>query len=193
MLHDPALEQIFELDGAGLVARMGKVFGDNSERLYKRYRQQWPEVLPGELFLLVEAGSGFRRSTMEFADAKLTGGHAPLFMYLLEWRSGARDGMVMASHGLEVPLTMDNTERSGPWTADYPESRQLAAQMSEAWLAFARRADPNHAALPQWPRYSSDNRSTMLFDVKSRVANDPYGEASIWHDIPESPLILPWV
>jgi para-nitrobenzyl esterase len=192
MLHDPVLEQIFALDEVRLVARMSKVFGEKADRLYKQYRQQWPEVTAGELFLLIEAGSGFRRSAIEFADAKQGSGPASVFMYVLEWRSKARNGMVMASHGLEVPLTMDNTEHSGPWTADYPESRGVAAAMSEAWLAFARNGDPNHADLPRWPAYKIDSRSTMLFNVVSRIANDPYREAVIWHEMPESPLILPW-
>ena len=28
--------------------------------------------------------------------------------------------------------------------------------MSEAWLAFARSGDPNHAALPAWKPYTAE-------------------------------------
>ena len=113
-------------------------------------------------------------------------------MYLLEWKSGADNGRVLASHGMCVPLTMDNTDRSGAWTADYPESRVVAAAMSEAWLAFARDGDPNHKGLAHWPAYVADTRSTMRFDVESRASDDPHGEAALWRDLPPSPLLLPF-
>jgi para-nitrobenzyl esterase len=192
LLHDQILTQIFAIDEAELVRRLEEVFGKDAEKIHKHYRDEWPQASPGKLFLLIEAGGGFRRAAIEFAEAKLQGGSSPVFMYLLEWASGARDGMVMASHGLDVPLTMDNTERSGAWTADFPESRLLASTMSEAWLAFARSGNPNHDGLCHWEPYTVDRRATMLFDVRSRVVNDPYEEARFWHGQAESPVIFPW-
>jgi para-nitrobenzyl esterase len=47
--------------------------------------------------------------------------------------------------------------------------------MSKAWLAFARSGDPNHGGIPRWPGYSSEHRSTMIFDNECKIANDPYG------------------
>ena len=55
--------------------------------------------------------------------------------------------------------------------------------MSEAWLAFARNGDPNRATLPHRSVYRTGTRSTMLLNVKSRVANQPYHQAGIWRDI----------
>ena len=51
---------------------------------------------------------------------------------------------------------------------------RLAAQMRDAWAAFAARGDPSHPELAHWPRFGAD-RQTMLFDVHSRVAHDPAG------------------
>jgi para-nitrobenzyl esterase len=48
--------------------------------------------------------------------------------------------------------------------------------MSAAWIAFARSGNPNTEALPQWPAYNVKNRATMIFDINSRVQNDPYSE-----------------
>jgi para-nitrobenzyl esterase len=56
------------------------------------------------------------------------------------------------------------------------EPQAVAEQMSEAWLAFARSGDPNTAALPDWPAYDADHRAVMLFDLASRVENDPMAE-----------------
>jgi para-nitrobenzyl esterase len=57
---------------------------------------------------------------------------------------------------------------------DHPDAHALAAQMSGAWIAFARHGDPNHPDLPAWEPYSLDRRATMLFDAPSRVDDDPF-------------------
>ena len=54
------------------------------------------------------------------------------------------------------------------------EPQLLAEQMAEAWLAFARTGDPNTAALPDWPAYDAGRRATMVFNLESRVVDDPY-------------------
>jgi para-nitrobenzyl esterase len=48
--------------------------------------------------------------------------------------------------------------------------------MSSAWIAFARTGNPNTGALPPWPAYDLNRRATMIFNVNSRVENDPYSE-----------------
>jgi len=47
--------------------------------------------------------------------------------------------------------------------------------MSQALLAFARHGDPNHPGLPRWKPYGLEARETMVFDVPSRMENDPRG------------------
>jgi para-nitrobenzyl esterase len=53
--------------------------------------------------------------------------------------------------------------------------------MSEAWIAFARTGNPNTPKLPQWPVYTAQARSTMVFNDECRVQNDPGGaERHLW-------------
>ncbi|MDD3836274.1 MAG: hypothetical protein PHG43_00370 [Phenylobacterium sp.] len=52
----------------------------------------------------------------------------------------------------------------------------MADQMSAAWLAFARTGNSTTSALPAWPAYESGRRATMIFDLESRVADDPDAE-----------------
>jgi para-nitrobenzyl esterase len=74
----------------------------------------------------------------------------------------------------------DNVQGPG-LTGDLPTRFALADKMSRAWLAFARTGNPNCEAIPEWPRYSSAQRPTMIFDNKCRVENDPYGvEREAW-------------
>ena len=49
--------------------------------------------------------------------------------------------------------------------------------MSSAFVAFARTGNPG------WPAYDTSRRPTMVFDLQSRVENDPFGaERKIWED-----------
>jgi len=57
-----------------------------------------------------------------------------------------------------------------------PEPQRLADQMSAAWIAFARTGNPNAGGLPRWPPYDIKSRATMIFNVESKVQNDPYAE-----------------
>ena len=66
----------------------------------------------------------------------------------------------------------DNAD-SIPLTGDRRDKHELAAAMSEAWIAFARSGDPSHPDIPRRVPYSADNRATMLFDVPCRLEIDP--------------------
>ena len=49
----------------------------------------------------------------------------------------------------------------------------LARTVSNAWVAFARTGNPNHAGMPQWAPYDEQSRLTMIFDTECRVVGDP--------------------
>jgi para-nitrobenzyl esterase len=56
--------------------------------------------------------------------------------------------------------------------------------MSEAWLAFARRGDPGHDGIPDWPAYDTDDRATMVFDRQTELAFDPFpAERVAWDGV----------
>jgi carboxylesterase type B len=52
----------------------------------------------------------------------------------------------------------------------------LSKQISTAWVSFARTGNPNHDGLPQWPKYTAEQRATMYFDTPCEVLNDPEGD-----------------
>jgi para-nitrobenzyl esterase len=61
----------------------------------------------------------------------------------------------------------DNVEKARNFVGRGEGPEVLARQMSAAWLAFARTGDPG------WPAYDAQTRATMVFDLESRVENDP--------------------
>jgi para-nitrobenzyl esterase len=188
MRHEPtlflAIEASFtggplQIDDDALLARVTGMAGDGAADLIAAYRSCEPDASPFELLATVQADQMMRRGSVALAEHKLAGGGAPVFMYLVEWKSPAMEGSVLAAHGLCVPLSMDNTHTTP--AVDSPEGKAVADAMSEAWLAFAKRGDPNSAATPRWTPYELDHRSTMVFDVESHVVDDPYGvELRAW-------------
>jgi para-nitrobenzyl esterase len=67
--------------------------------------------------------------------------------------------------------TLGNAQRMvGPVM---PQMQALADQMSGAWASFAKTGRPAAPGLPAWPAYNAATRPTMIFDLKSRIENDP--------------------
>ena len=52
------------------------------------------------------------------------------------------------------------------------EAYALADKVSQAWINFARTGNPNHEGLPQWPAFTDENRSTMIFDNECVIKNN---------------------
>jgi para-nitrobenzyl esterase len=95
-------------------------------------------------------------------------------MYLLAWETPRGRGKLRSPHALEIPLVFDNVETARNFVGAGEAPQTLAEQMSEAWLAFARTGNPSTPALPDWPAYEPGRRATMVFDLESRVVDDPY-------------------
>ena len=49
--------------------------------------------------------------------------------------------------------------------------------MSSLWANFARTGRPDHASIPAWPVYDTENRATLILDKECRIENDPGSEA----------------
>lgn len=82
-----------------------------------------------------------------------------------------------ACHCIELPFVFDTfAEWSAPMLTgvDHKQASRLAAQVRDAWVAFARTGDPVHAGLTDWPVYGAAGE-TLLFDASCRVEHDPGG------------------
>ena len=93
-------------------------------------------------------------------------------MYLFTWETDFGNGLYKAGHAVEVPFVFDLVD-SVPIAGTRWDKRELAASMSEAWIAFSRNGDPNHPLIPKWERYSRNHRATMIFNVPCRTELDP--------------------
>ena len=139
-------------------------------------RKVYPNVKPIEVYSILAAIDIFRAASHEEAERKAALGRAPAYLYQFNWKSPTLDGRPRAFHCLEIPFVFYNTDLWAQATGGGPKPRALAAKISDAWINFARKGDPNHPGLPRWPKYDAVNRPVMLFDETCEVKPDPEKE-----------------
>jgi para-nitrobenzyl esterase len=168
---DPRRRRLTEEE---LRERLTPTLGDQMEKIISVYQKTRPDANPWDLLIGINS-EGARRSSILLAERKAAGGPAPVYMYLFTWQSDYKGYLLKASHAMELSFVFDTVDTM-PLTGNRPDKYELASQMSETWIAFARNGDPNHPGIPEWPRYTPNNRSTMIFDAPCRVDIDPYRE-----------------
>jgi para-nitrobenzyl esterase len=119
----------------------------------------------------VATDAKFRIPHIRVAEAKIEGGGAPAYMYSFAWGYPDPIGTVRSPHGVDMPYFFDNLEVAP--AANGPQAETLVKAMSGTLTALAHAGDPNHEALPLWPVYTLDRRSTLRFDVVPGVVDDP--------------------
>jgi para-nitrobenzyl esterase len=172
---DPSL---FALDDAGLRVRLRDWLRDDErpDDVADAFARLYPDASPSELFFLVTTDLYSRLGGWTVADRKAeqaaaTGG-GRVWHAELTWDTPVGGGRWMSPHTLDIPLVFDNVGRVRSYAGTSDAARRVAAQMSSAWLAFARTGDPHHPGIPDWPAYTAERPVTMLFDVESRLAAD---------------------
>ncbi|NIK00630.1 carboxylesterase/lipase family protein [Xanthomonas cannabis] len=138
------------------------------------YRRLYPQYSPSQVFFAATTAGRSWRGAVEEAEARARQG-TPTWVYQLDWGSPLEGGKFGAFHTLDIPLVFDTIAQPGSRTGNSIDAQRMADQMSDALIAFARHGDPNHRGAPHWTQYSLQRRETLLFDVPSRLANDPRG------------------
>src|SRR5262245_51380254 len=121
--------------------------------------------------------SGSAAVAIGFDPARLFAqGQAPVYLYYFNWRSPVRNGKLRTMHCMELPFVFDHPDLIGFMTGMGPERYELAKNMSEAWVAFARTGNPNHKGIPRWDAWTTTTSPTMVFNREIAAVNDPWGE-----------------
>jgi para-nitrobenzyl esterase len=148
------------------------------------YRRMYPQYSPSDVFFsATTAGRSWRAAIIE-AEMRAQQG-SPAFAYQLDWRSPADGGKWGAFHMLDIPLMFGTLEAPGALTGTGEEARKVSSTMQRALVAFARGGDPNYPGLPRWEPYTLARRATLIFDVETRLADDPRGaERRLFEKVP---------
>ncbi len=144
-------------------------YGDRADEFIDAFKKAYPVYEPKDL---IDIDLIFRPSAVAQADIKAAQGGAPVYMYFFEWESPVMDGVLRATHCMEIPFVFDNVVRHATMTGGGEEAQALAKKMSGAWVNFARTGNPNAAGLPEWEPYTTDGGATMFFGNDCHVEHN---------------------
>lgn len=171
-------EGIFEL----LTSALPEVVADGAgaEAYLASLESAHPDASRTERNLMVW-NEFFRRPAVESAAIATESG-AGGWLYRFERPSDAFGGALAACHAGEIAFTFNWFDGSGDmpgWTFHdrTDDNRALADAWSGAVARFVRTGDPNGPGLPDWPRYSADDRRVLIIDSPLRVDLDPDEQA----------------
>jgi para-nitrobenzyl esterase len=151
---------------AELAKRTAPILGDQRDAVIAAFRASRPQATPWDLFVAISS-QRFHHGSHVLAERQSAATRTPIWLYSFEFDGASPLG---PAHGLEIAYVYSNASAASPGRADV---KQVESDVSEAWIAFARNGDPNHAGIPAWAPYTAERRTTMLFDAPSRVEVDP--------------------
>lgn len=171
----------FDITEAELPERLGRyVPSDDVAELVEVVRRSSPDASAPEVFFTIATARGYWLDSVLQTERKAAQGAAPVWSYRLMWRTPVEGGRRLTPHSLDLPFVFDNVAVAKDMV-DEPtdETAAIARAMSESWIAFARRGDPNNSAIPTWSPYDLDRRTVMHFDVEPCALDDPHHDERI--------------
>jgi para-nitrobenzyl esterase len=150
--------------------RLAKEYGNKTNEYIELFAKAYPDYTPQDLLSIDKV---FRPFTIRTADAWSKKANAPMYVYLLAWKSQVDSAAKGSFHGLDIPLAFYNVDLRPDWTGNTEEAWKLSDIMSSAWLNFVKTGDPNVTGkLPKWEPYSAENGATMFFDNTCKIVNN---------------------
>ncbi len=128
------------------------------------------------LWLMAESDDTRRWSAQLLCRLKAEQGTAASYLYFFDWQSPVHNNRMGSYHTLDIPFVFYNMDIGASMTGSAQARYELGHVMSAAWAAFARTGNPNHADMPNWPKFEPSSLPTMVFGDRVSVVNDPNKE-----------------
>jgi para-nitrobenzyl esterase len=148
--------------------RLSKQFPGSADAVIGAIQKAHTIHKPFDIYAIA-GGLPRRVDVITAASLKAEQGKAPAYVYKFVRQCPLLDGRPRAYHCSELPFVFYNSERSSSMTGGGPVPMELAGRISDAWINFARKGNPNHPGLPQWPAFSKDTKPTMVFDQQCEL------------------------
>jgi len=135
------------------------------EWVVAQYRAHYPDWSPSEVFYAATtAGRSWRGQVIE-AEARARAG-APTWVYQVDFASPTEPER-RAPHAIDIALAFGTLDAPASRTGTGPGARAASKAVQDSFVRFAATGSA------AWPQYRLDHRTTMVFDVASKVRNDP--------------------
>ncbi len=170
-LESITLEQVVEK--VKVHAGFGAGFGEKAKDVVDAYAKAFPDRKPVEIWSLVSSN---RQGAVALADLKARQ-PAPVYINWFTWQPPLFDNRMRAFHCVDISFWFYNTDLMLTHTGGGSRPRALSTRMAGALLQFMKTGSPNGSGLPEWPKYTTSQGETMIFDDTCKAARDPDREA----------------
>jgi para-nitrobenzyl esterase len=162
---------LFALDESGLriaVKDLG-VPQNKIQAAIDLYAERMKGRSASDIYFALASDAWLRKDAITQAERKAALGGAPVYMYRFD--RGIPNSRYRAGHTVEIPFVFDNLHLAPGIRGTPRDSRDfaLARQTSDAWVAFARSGNPNHAGMPTWRPYEIKERATLAFNYRCEL------------------------
>jgi para-nitrobenzyl esterase len=137
----------FNLDEAGLRARLSKEMPTDFDQAIAVYRANRPKASPADIYIAIRSARFAGTGSIVVAERKAAQGAAPVYAYVLNYQlertMPGTTHPLGATHGMDISFKFNNV------AADYPQSAFFAGKrpqrfptgrnMSGLWAGFANR------------------------------------------------------
>jgi para-nitrobenzyl esterase len=128
-----------------------------ADAVYDAYVRARPSASPSARLASLVTDANWRVPTIRVAEAQAAAGGKAWLTHF---------GMDFAA---VTPMMFGNDALLGG-----APMRAISGQVRDAFIAFMRHGDPNHAGIPAWPAYEASRRAELLFDFDCRVEYDAW-------------------
>lgn len=144
-------------------------FGPFADRLLEAYPVGPDNTVPHSARNLMR-DAAFGWHTWSWARLQSSKGKSKAFLYYFDQlRDEAAD--TGAAHGREIPYVFQHLHPSPQRTTE--SDREISETMATYWTNFAKRGDPNGPGVPEWPPFSENKDSVMVFRQAAQVGPVP--------------------
>jgi para-nitrobenzyl esterase len=174
------------IDEARLKSWARETFDKDDTKVLGVYHEVYPHATPFQIQARILTDRGQRRAASTMAERKSALGKAPAYLYIWAWPSPGFGGKFGAVHGTDVGLSFHNARQI--ISGNTPEAHKMADVLASVWVTFAKTGNPNCGQIPQWPAFTPERRETLIFDVNTRVENDPAKTTRLlWNELSKAP------
>lgn len=159
---------------------LGNMEPERFLEVYRKYEDVYPNMTVEQRRIRALTAEEYWIPSVRVAESHIKGGGAA-WMYRLDFTEGSGRLGAFAPHSLELRLVWDHPLQT---VAKAAAETELAGKMHEAWCAFLNGNAPNAPGLPTWPRYTLEERRTMIFDAQCYAEVQPQkAELALWDGV----------
>jgi para-nitrobenzyl esterase len=162
-----------------LIQQLQSFAGDRAAQVLTTYQRLYPNW--GDAVVQIASDAMMRLPSIELAER--ASAYQPVYMYLFTYRSTSTYKNFGSAHAMEIPFVFGVEDRPEVivFSGRDPRRHQLADQVMDRWVAFARTGDPTVKDGPRWLPYDARQRFTMELGFPIRAVSDPLAEQrAVW-------------